>query len=184
LIEFAGIFILTSSTILLYLIQHFYMEKKIISFEYQIIPDQDGLESDDRALLKRASEALEQAYAPYSEFKVGASLIDSEGNIFIGANMENASYPICICAEGALLTAYNTSGSKAPIRTAAITATSSSHVIDHPIAPCGACRQMLSEMELKQGQAIRLLLQGSEGPVYIIDKISDVLPLGFSGTEL
>lgn len=183
MVEFAAIFI-KFSTNLLHLFQHFDMEKKTISFEYQIIPGLDELESNYRALLEKAGEALKEAYAPYSEFKVGASLVDAEGHIFTGANMENASYPMCICAEGALLTAYNTSGSKAPILAVAITATSSSHVVDHPVAPCGACRQMLSEMEMKQGQPIRLILQGSEGPVYIIDKVSDVLPLGFSGEEL
>ncbi|MCO6461465.1 MAG: cytidine deaminase [Saprospiraceae bacterium] len=160
------------------------MGKQLISFEFEVLDGQNLLEEDDFTLMNHAKGALEQAYAPYSKFKVGAALVDSEGNIFKGANMENAAYPMCICAEGALLTAFNTSGSEATVLTVAITAHADSHVLNHPVAPCGACRQMLSELEIKQNHPIRLILMGEQGKVYIIDRIKDVLPIQFTSSEL
>jgi len=160
------------------------MTQKNLTITYHEFESENDLSSDEGKLLKEARNALENAYAPYSNFYVGAALIDEDGNTFIGSNMENASYPLCICAEGALLTAYNSSGSKAPITHVAITARSSSHDLSHPVAPCGACRQMLSEFEVKQGKQIKLILHGSSGPVCVLDSVKDILPLGFSGSDL
>jgi len=160
------------------------MIKRSLSFEYTELDNAENLSPEHRSLLSQAVSALSNAYAPYSRFRVGAALIDADGNIFIGTNMENASYPLCICAEGAVLAAYNSSGSGAPVQAVAITARASGHELSYPVAPCGACRQMLSELEIRQGQPIRLILQGSTGPVCIIEKISDILPLRFTGSDL
>ncbi len=160
------------------------MGRQVVQFEYDIISNPDDLEIEDKALMEWAKKAKEQAYAPYSNFKVGAALVDTNGKIFMGANMENASFPMCICAEGALLTAYNTDGATAGIDTVAITASSAAHIVDHPVAPCGACRQMLSEMELKQKKHIRLILMGETGPIYIIKSIKDILPIQFTSSDL
>lgn len=160
------------------------MTQKNLTIQYEEYNDASELQSDDLKLLKEAKTALDNAYAPYSNFHVGAALVDEDGNTFIGANMENASFPLCICAEGAVLTAYNSSGSKAVISAVAITAKSSNHELNRPVAPCGACRQMLSEFEEKQGSPIKIILQGSSGPVCVIEKVKDILPLGFSGSDI
>ena len=160
------------------------MNQKNLTITYDEYGNADELSTDESSLLKEAGAALKNAYAPYSDFHVGAALADEDGNIFIGCNMENASYPLCICAEGAMLTAYNTSGSASPIVQVAVTARSANHELNHPVAPCGACRQMLSEFEIRQGKNIRLILQGSSGPVFVLNSIKDILPLGFSGSDL
>ncbi len=160
------------------------MGKQVVQFEYEIISNFDDLINEDKVLMEWANKAKEKAYAPYSNFKVGAALVDSNGKVFMGANMENASFPICICAEGALLTSYNTDGAAANIESVAITASSASHIVNHPVAPCGACRQMLSEMEIKQKKHIRLILMGESGPIYIIKSIKDILPIQFTNSDL
>lgn len=97
---------------------------------------------DKQELIKKAIEARENAYAPYSKFKVGAALITKKGEIFIGANMENASYGLTCCAErNCIFGAYSRGVKKEDIVALAIVGDT-----ERPCSPCGACRQVISEM--------------------------------------
>lgn len=160
------------------------MALKNYTISYEEFEHPEELTDSQRNLLNIALKATDNAYAPYSNFHVGAALQDTKGNIYIGANMENAAYPLCICAEGSMLSAYSSSGAKDPIEMVAITAASPHQDLDHPVAPCGACRQMLTEFENKQHQPINIILRGSSGPVYVINSVADILPLGFSSKDL
>ena len=141
------------------------------------------LPPEDRELLDEARRATKLAYAPYSRFKVGAALRTASGAIVIGANQENASYPLCMCGERVAL--YNSAMlyPDDPIITVAI-AVESEHTEVEPAAPCGACLQVLSEYEMRQNKPIRLLLQGDSEKVMDIKEIREALPLQFDGEFL
>ncbi len=160
------------------------MIDKNITISFKQYDSLDELTEEQRKLLDEAYKAMGNAYAPYSHFHVGASLMDQDGNIFIGANMENAAFPMCICAEGSLLASYSSSGAISPIVQVAITASSANQSLDYPVAPCGACRQMLSEFETKQGSPITIILKGSSGPIHVMNSVKDILPFGFSSESL
>lgn len=156
------------------------------SFTYQILPNLPALPVDDQQLLTAAREICHKAYATYSGFQVGAAALLANGQIITGTNQENASYPVGICAERALLAAAGSFYPDMPIRSMAISYHNSrkSATSDHPISPCGMCRQALQEFEDRTHTPIRLILSGQEGEIYIIDKASWLLPLAFSGSEL
>ena len=142
------------------------------------------LSEADQQLLKAAKEALDKSYAPYSGFNVGAAAILENGEIISGANQENAAYPMCLCAERVTLSAIESMFPNATVKAMAITVRNIKHAITEPAAPCGSCRQSLSEKEDRQKASIRILLQGDTGPIYEIASGKDLLPLGFSGAFL
>lgn len=138
----------------------------------------------EAALLQAAAQALQHAYAPYSGFQVGAALLLADGSVETGANQENAAYPMCLCAERvALAAAAAHKPGVAPVMMA-ITVKHNHKTIDHPAAPCGACRQVLAEWEMRFGQPIAVLLKGETGPAYRFHKAKDLLPLAFDDSFL
>ena len=106
----------------------------------------------------------------------------NNGNILTGTNQENASYPVTICAERVLLSAISSVYGNEPINTLAVSYSNKNS--NKPISPCGMCRQMLAEYEERTNQPIRIILSGMKGEVYIINSVTDLLPLTFSGTAL
>ena len=126
------------------------MKEINISTQLQVYDDSSELTEDIQSLMKAAVKARENAYAPYSKFNVGAALLLDNGEVVIGSNQENASYPSGLCAER---TAVYYAGAKYPnskIIKMAITASSQNQITDSPIPPCGACRQSISEYEIKK----------------------------------
>ena len=159
------------------------MQKKI-EFEYDLLVDASGLSVEDQQLLEAAKNATKSAYAPYSNFQVGASARLSNGNIQIGSNQESASFPVGICAERTLL---NSIGSQFPdlsILTMAITYQPIGKESNAPISPCGMCRQSLLDYEQRYGAPIKLILAGMSGEVMVIHSASNLLPFGFDGSIL
>ena len=127
--------------------------------------------SEQERLIETATQALDSAYAPYSEFKVGAAVLTSTGKIFPGCNVENASYGLSICAErNAIANAIIGSG-KDTMEIKAIAVTNSHNV---SCSPCGACRQVIWEF----GQNAQIIFQGSKG--WQTSTIKDLLPEGFA----
>ncbi len=130
----------------------------------------------DEELMQQAIEARKLSYSPYSNFKVGAALLCKDGKVFVGANVENSSYPLCMCAErNALYNAMMNGYKKSDFLALAIAADT-----DTPCSPCGACRQVISELFPRDGE---ILLTNLKGDSYKTN-IDELLPLAFSGDDL
>lgn len=152
---------------------------KSISFSYQEVDSVDELMPEDQELVSAATSATENAYAPYSRFCVGAAVRLSSGRIFKGSNVENAAFPSGICAErSALSWALTNYPGDHPV-TLAVTAINKDGSRAGNISPCGICRQVIAEEEMRSGIKIRILLAGSDG-LLVINSGSDLLPLQFS----
>jgi cytidine deaminase len=160
------------------------MQDRKFEFSYKVYADVDELPEEEAELLREAREVTQQAYAPYSRFQVGAIAKLINGEMVAGTNQENASFPVGLCAERVLLATVSSIFPKVPVKTIAISYKSDGHAGDHPISPCGICRQSLQEFENFTGQAIQLVLGGITGPVYVIDSASRLLPLAFTSEEL
>jgi len=120
-------------------------------------------------LLKSATQVMKRAHAPYSKFRVGAAILLSNGKIFSGCNVENASYGMTNCAERtAIFSAVAALGPKIEIR--AVTVVNDQGV---PCSPCGACRQVIYEF----GPNATIYFQGAHGPKQA--HITELLPEGF-----
>lgn len=160
------------------------MNKKEYKFDFDEYNLSDDLPAADAILLKEARTITATAYAPYSNFKVGAVAKLANGKIVSGTNQENASYPVGLCAERALMAAAGTLYPGVAIETMAISYQNATNDGDYPISPCGMCRQFLQEFEERTQHPIRLVLAGHKGKVYVIEKASQLLPLAFTGKEL
>jgi cytidine deaminase len=160
------------------------MKQNKFEFDYEVYNDIGELNEQDAWLLREARTATGQAYAPYSNFYVGAVAMLANGSIVAGTNQENASYPVGICAERVLLGTVATLHPNVEIKSLAISYSSDSVKSDHPISPCGMCRQSLLEYESRLNKPIRLILSGQEGKVFIIKSASLLLPFAFTSSEL
>ncbi|MEP7279458.1 MAG: cytidine deaminase [Bacteroidota bacterium] len=160
------------------------MNRSAYSFAYEVYSSVDDLNKEDAWLLQHAKEISNSAYAPYSKFRVGAAARLLNGEIVKGTNQENAAYPAGICAERVLLSAAATLHPQVPIVSIAISYRSDTIKSNHPITPCGICRQSLQEYEQRVNNPIRLILGGLEGKVVIIEKASMLLPLSFTASDL
>lgn len=149
-----------------------------------LYPHVKELPQQDQTLLAMAKSALKDSYSPYSNFKVGAAVLLSNGKMLGGSNQENASYPLCLCAERVALATAASQYPQEAVHAIAVTAYNASQKVSQPVSPCGACRQVILETELRFHQDIRIILQGEEGPVYVLDKAKDLLPLSFDGSFL
>jgi cytidine deaminase len=159
------------------------MHKKF-EFDYECYDSSSELNKDDQELLTKAREVTSLAYAPYSQFYVGAVGRLKNSQVVAGTNQENASYPVGICAERVLLGNAAMLYPGVPIDTIAISYNSDQVKPTHPISPCGMCRQALLEYETRTLEPIRLILSGQEGKVYIIKTVAALLPFAFTSSEL
>ena len=160
------------------------MKEKKFEFLFEVYDSIDELSAGDQQLLNEARNATAKAYAPYSNFHVGAAAKLENGKIVTGTNQENASYPVGICAERVLLSTISSLYPDVPVETMAVSYQSNKIKSDHPISPCGMCRQALLEFEGRMGKLIRLILAGMKGEIYVIRSASQLLPLAFSSEEL
>lgn len=160
------------------------MKPRQLITEYQEFASAAELEKADHDLLQQAHEATSASYAPYSHFHVAAAAKLSNGKILTGTNQENASFPAGICAERVLLSAISSIYPDATIESMAITYDNDQGPSDHPISPCGICRQSLAEYELRSGAPIRLILGGKTGPVIVLNSAMELLPMAFTGHEI
>lgn len=138
----------------------------------------DELEWDDRFLLNSAIEATDTAYAPYSNFHVGTALLLEDGTIVKGSNQENTAYPSGLCAERTALFSAAVSHPDKTVKTLAIIAKNPENKLVAAL-PCGACRQVMAEQQLRQGKKIRVICYFSDDRVLIFNDIESLLPFGF-----
>lgn len=160
------------------------MKKLKLTTEYTEFDDISELLIDDQNLMNMAIKARNTAYAPYSNFNVGAAILLDNDEIIIGSNQENAAYPSGMCAERVSI---YFAGAKYPdnsILKMAISASSSLKAIDKPVGPCGACRQAIAEYEVKQNKPIEIYFTGQSGKIIKVESLKHLLPLGFDKTFL
>jgi len=130
---------------------------------------------DAEHLLEDARQAAKRAYAPYSQFPVGAAVLTADGSIVTGCNVENASYPMTICAERVAVATAVAAGHR-HIRAVAVTAPKVESV-----TPCGGCRQVLNEFRSADG-SLWVILEGTSGPEIV--SIDELLPRSFGAAPL
>ncbi|MEX1000661.1 MAG: cytidine deaminase [Crocinitomicaceae bacterium] len=157
------------------------MQQKSIHINYQEGSDVKQLPKDIQQLISETIQFADNAYAPYSNFHVSAGLLLENGKILKGANVENASYPVSICAERTLLSHTVSNYPKEKINTLVI-------YVDRagtsPVPPCGICRQTLLEVELNQQSPIKVIMVAKAGNFIQFEKAADLLPLYFDGEFL
>lgn len=155
-------------------------ENITINTTYEVYLTEDDLRSEDRMLLDRAKEIAKKAYAPYSNFQVGAALLLENGEVITGNNQENAAYPSGLCAERTAVFYASSQFPNMRIKSIAISYLSSSNTFQDPITPCGACRQVLAEYEIRAEEPIRMIMSSKAGKVYITKSIESLLPIMFN----
>jgi len=140
-----------------------------------------------RGLLKAARDAAANAYAPYSGFRVGAAVETSDGRTFVGANMENASYGLTMCAEVGALQAASSAGALGKIRRIAVVGGPMKPAAGYKpkaTAPCGRCRQLISEAAMHAGHEIEVWFADLDRKVVERRTSSQLLPDAFDATNL
>lgn len=157
------------------------MKAQKIELNYKVADSLSEFDQPIQVLIKEAIAFAGNAYAPYSNFKVSAALLLDNGQILKGSNIENASYPVSICAERTLLS-YTVSNF--PHNKIQILAIYVDKDLENPVPPCGICRQTLVEVEQRQQSPISILLIAKEGKILQFDKSADLLPLSFTADFL
>ena len=160
-------------------------EFKSFTTQLRVYDSAGELDPAVQILIDKAKEASANAYAPYSEFQVGAALLLADGEIVTGNNQENASYPAGICAERVAFFAAKSRKPDTDVKMVVIVAKPRLAKEFRFTPPCGICRQVMSEYEKKNTSGkIRLYLIDVEGKVYESESIANLLPFQFSDDDL
>ena len=138
----------------------------------------EELLSEEKILVDKAKEATFRAYAPYSKFKVGAAALLTNGEIITGNNQENVAFPSGLCAERTVLFYAHSQYPDEAVKALAVAAYTDGDFLDRPISPCGACRQVMLETEMRFNQPVKIILYGKK-KILIAESIKDLLPLAF-----
>jgi cytidine deaminase len=159
------------------------IRSKNISFTYREFDKADELEPRDLELLNAARKVAENAYAPYSGFKVGAAVRLASGKIVTGTNVENAAFPSGICAERtAISNASSNYPGDHPVALAVAAITENGITAD-TVTPCGNCRQVIAEEEYRNGTPVRIILNKNK-KFLVVEKGADLLPIQFNRDNL
>ena len=143
----------------------------------------EELTRDERELIQMAIEATKNSYAKYSKFYVGAAVRLEDGQVFIGANQENAAFPSGLCAERTAIFSAQANSPGQAITTLAVAARNNFGPLDNPVTPCGGCRQVMLEMEDRYQRDVKVLLYGKKG-IYRVKSVKDLLPLSFVDAKM
>ena len=154
------------------------MTEKEINIKFHEYSSLDELGKEDRELAEAAIDAMKGSYAPYSHFNVGAALRLSNGVIVQGANQENAAFPSGLCAERTAMFHAGASYPDKAMVSLAIAGGVMGRLAKAPATPCGACRQVMAQYQLKGGRPMSVLMIG-DGLIWKFDKVDDILPLIF-----
>jgi len=152
------------------------------NFQFETF-SRDELSTEDTQLIVHAEAACDTAYAPYSQFTVGAALLLANGEVVIGSNQENAAYPSGMCAERVALFNAASNHSKVKIKKIAITARKSDAAQYIDVTPCGSCRQVMLEYEELQDDNIEVLF-AVNGSWAKLTNTAVLLPFSFDKTSL
>lgn len=158
------------------------MKFQSIEIKYTVYLDTE-IPLDFLPLIKEAKKQAMNAYAVYSNFRVGAAVLLENGKIIGGNNQENAAYPSGLCAERTAVFYANSQFPNAAVKIIAIAAYSNGEYLKEPITPCGGCRQVLLETENRYEKDIKVILYGTD-KTYVIDNVKQLLPLSFGKEKL
>lgn len=156
------------------------MKKISVTTQFTVFDSYEELSIEEQYLLGQAVLIRKNAYAPYSNFRVGAAILLDNGKIVLGSNQENAAYPSGLCAERVAVFQAGALYPNAKILKLITTASSDLHTTTTPIPPCGSCRQSIAEYELRQNAPIEIYFTGESGEVYKSDSLKNLLPLLFN----
>lgn len=153
--------------------------QKNIDISYEELASYKELALGDQELVTKAYEIMEKAYAPYSKFKVGATVRLENGEILRGSNQENIAYPSGLCAERTVLFYAGANFPDKKIETLCVVAKGDLVDIDAILSPCGSCRQVMAESEKRQNKPYRVILVCQNEKTLIFNSACDFLPLTF-----
>lgn len=146
--------------------------------DFELTTELQKLDIDEQKAVNAAIEAVENAYAPYSGYQVGAALLLENGEIVLGSNQENAAYPSGLCAERSALFAYGSNKRTSKIKILAIAAKGKDGNYAESCSPCGSCRQVMVEYEGLQKAPYKVIFF-YEGKVQVSESSSKLLPFPF-----
>lgn len=155
------------------------MKEITISTSFLEYENLEELDSSSQKMMQLAIDARKKAYAPYSKFTVGCSILLDNGKVVEGSNQENAAYPSGLCAERVAIFYAGSNYPEAKVLKLFISASPVDKDLDQPIPPCGSCRQSIAEYEIKQEQDIEIYFMGSKGKIYKSDSLKNILPFMF-----
>ncbi|MDF1696484.1 MAG: cytidine deaminase [Saprospiraceae bacterium] len=160
------------------------MKKVKTESSYYLFDNLNELQKEEQLVMQKAIDMLQNVYAPYSNFFVGAAAMTNSGKIYGGCNQENASYPLCVCGERVALFNAGANEPTTPIKLLAIVCHNPNKRVEKPVSPCGACRQVISEFEMRHDQSFPILLKGDTETIVKLESGSELLPFSFDGTYL
>lgn len=163
------------------------MQLRTLPVHFQEFASIDELPQDEQELVRAAHDATDVSHSPYSHFRVGTALQMRDGSIIKGANQENASYGLAVCAERTALFGAGNAGKKRDVvklaNTGRVGGVDDVDQSKEPLTPCGACRQVIKEYEDVAGQPFILLCCAWKGKIYRFEGIETLLPLGFGPAD-
>jgi cytidine deaminase len=154
------------------------MKQKEISILYKEYSNPEELPEEWKQLIHEARMISKKAWSPYSGFCVGAAVKLENGMIFTGNNQENAAYPSGLCAERTALFYANANYPEVPAEVIAISARNVKGLVKEPVKPCGSCRQVLLEAEMRFSHPIKIILDG-QNSIFVFEGIDSLLPMSF-----
>ncbi|KAB2871111.1 MAG: cytidine deaminase [Bacteroidales bacterium] len=157
-------------------------QSKEFVVKYSEFQSEGELSSSEVELVRRAKQVLTTSYSPYSHFRVGAAVLLENGEIISGSNQENGAYPSGLCAERVALFYAGAKYPKVPVVSIAIVASYMDEIVQTPISPCGACRQVMIEYRNIGAKPYSVIMVG-QGKIVKVEDVRFLLPFSFSNVE-
>lgn len=152
---------------------------KEITIKYRLLDSWQELPEGDRQLVEQAYMISRDAYAPYSQFRVGAAVLLDNGEVVLGSNQENIAFPSGLCAERVALFYTGANYPDRKVLKIAIVAEGDLLPENNVLSPCGSCRQVMLESEIRQSQPFEVILVSQTGQTMIFKSAVDLLPFAF-----
>ena len=149
------------------------------TLDYELFDSWEELSINDKELITKAYSICEKAYAPYSKFSVGAAVLLENGEVVLGNNQENIAYPSGLCAERVALFYTGANFPDIAVQTICIVAHGDLIPFDTILAPCGGCRQVMLETEIRQQKSYRVILVSQNEKTIVFNSAKDLLPFAF-----
>lgn len=160
------------------------ISKKSISINYSTQDNINEFNILEKELILKTIDISKNAYAPYSKFEVSSGILLDDKTSFFGTNVENAAYPVGVCAERNVLANVTSNHPDKKIISITIYAHNTQKALNEFVSPCGMCRQAILEAEVHQKSPINIILIGPENRFIIFEKALDLLPMAFTNTAL